>query len=126
MINRYDISSIYGQMKAVCAGITPNLYTSSRPKASDLRLNDFIVLRLPSKVKDMLAYGETQCWFALFAKDIGVVENYTRLAEMQRAIYNALPFKNDKCLIYEPVTQTGGSDGQGYHILFIQCKMTIY
>lgn len=119
----YDI--ILGEMKKLCVGITTNAYTSSRPEATS-GVKDFIICSLPIKQYDLGAYGQTICRFSLFAKDIAGVENYTELAEMQRALMGKLPINNDVCAIWEPVTLSGGSDKSGFHSLIIQCNMIIY
>lgn len=121
-----NYKSVLGEMKKVCQGVSSNIYTSTRPDASEC-VTDFVVCSLPVNQYDLTAYWKTMCRFTLYAKDLaGNIENYTKLSSMQEQILGKLPINNQICAIWNPVVISGGSDKSGFHLIHIQCNIIIY
>lgn len=123
---RLNYKTINGELKKVCQGIFNYIYTSGRPRTTPEVVTEFVVCSLPVKQIDRDAYAETICRFTIFVKNIGGVENYTRIAELQELLMNKIPYKNDVCLIWKPIIIQGGEDEAGFNALHIQCNLIIF
>lgn len=123
---RLNYKTLNGELKKVCQGIFSNIYTSDRPSTVPKTMSEFVVVSLPSMQRDRNTYAETTCRFTIFVKDINGVENYTRISELQELLMNRIPYKNEVCLIWNPITIQGGSVDAGYNALHIQCNLLIY
>lgn len=124
-IGNYGIKDLLLAMNTAFAGVSSNIFVTSRPKSSD-KMQDFAVISAPAKLFNNLGYGSTICRISLYAKDIqGLYENTPKLDSMQNAVYAALPISNAHYSITNPTPIDGGSDGLGFHVWHIQMDVLI-
>lgn len=63
-------------------GLSKNVFPQSRPKTYE-KMQDFVVVKVSSGVRDRNAYGDTTCRIELYAKCIqNGVENETKMETM--------------------------------------------
>lgn len=115
----YDAFSKSEVSKTVCVG--------ARPGATK-GIDDFVVIRVISSVKDNGGIGNTICRIELYARDIFSSENPQRLKEMFVACNDALAYlsENYPAYTFESSEQYDrGSDGLDFHSISIDLFTTI-
>lgn len=123
---RYNLKGLYQFLSGNMEGVSANVFISNRPPATDEKMEDFVVIALPSALNDRLGCGDTSCRISLFARDIaGKWENTVRLSQMQDALYAALPFSDSSYTVGSPAVRDGGSDNLGFHVWHITLEILI-
>lgn len=115
----YDAFSKTEVSKTVCVG--------ARPPATQ-GIDDFVVIRVISSVKDKGGIGNTVSRIELYARDIYSAENPERLKEMFLACNDALSYlsENYPNYTFESSEQVDrGSDGLDFHSISIDLFTTI-
>lgn len=115
----YDSFSKTKVSKTVCVG--------ARPGATK-GIDDFVVIRVISSMKDKGGIGNTVCRIELYARDIYSYENPERLKEMFLSCNDALFYlsENYPKYTFESSEQVDrGSDGLDFHSISIDLFTTI-
>lgn len=108
--------------------ISPNVFISTRPSAVSESMEDFIILRLPQGIRQPAdTYQLTTGQIVVFARDIeSDLENTIRLEEMQKAVVELFPIRDNRFLATQPILLYGGTDGLGFHSLIIQFNIRVH
>lgn len=114
----YDAFSKTQVSKTVCVG--------ARPPATQ-GIDDFVVIRIISPVRDNWATGKTICRIELYARDLYGGES-PALSEMYLKLKDALSYLSDTYPVY--IFQANdlvdrGSDGLDFHSISIDLTTTI-
>lgn len=115
----YEAFSLSGVSSTVCVG--------ARPKSSR-KLEDFVVVRVMSDIKDKGAIGTVLCRIELYAKDFCTSENPVKLKGMLDASDVAFRYLTEHYPSYTFVSEgfsDSKSDGFGFHSLSIDLFTTI-
>lgn len=120
----YNIKNLMEVLYDAMKGVSKNIFVQTRPKTHE-QMKDFIVISFPNRIYDNIGTGNTNCVIELYAKDTAAGINLTKLSSMQESVYERMPVNNDVCTIYRPVPVNTGSDGLGFHSVFIYCKVSI-
>lgn len=126
MINNFDISDIEKLIsdKVRELGVSENVW-NNRPKATDDRIADFVVVKVSGGISDKAAYGDCRVLIYLFARDIKEMKNSKRLSVMQQKL-RALPLWIEPLLINGKPRVIGDSaDDFGYHTRILNFKVFI-
>ena len=126
MINNFDISDIEKLIsdKVRELGVSENVW-NNRPKATDDRIVDFVVVKVSGGISDKAAYGDCRVLIYLFARDIKEMKNSKRLSVMQQKL-RALPLWIEPLLINGKPRVIGDSaDDFGYHTRILNFKVFI-
>lgn len=122
-------------------GVLESLYNSvssvsknrflERPNNTQKPMNDFVVVSIPTKITST-TYGyenyQSECVgrITLFAKDLkGGEQNIVSLQKMVDSTMALFPLHNELITAYKPNIIDLGSDGNGFHAIAIQFKLTI-
>lgn len=119
----YNISDMTKFLYDAIKGIEDNTFMS-RPEYSE-RMDKFIVVGFPLRIKDNGGYGSTTARIMIYVRDKSYGEDITTLGEMQKKVYDILPLTNDYYQIINPTTIPMGSDKLGFHCIAIQCVTII-
>ena len=115
----HDAFSTIGVSKTVCVG--------ARPPATK-GIDDFIVIRIISALKDKGAIATTVCRIELYARDIHSSENTTRLKDMFLSSKEAIRYLSanyPKYAFESSEYLDRGSDGLNFHSISIDLFTTI-
>lgn len=126
MINNFDISDIEKLIsdKVRELGVSENVW-NNRPKATDDRIADFVVVKVSGGISDKAAYGDCRVLIYLFARDIKEMKNSKRLSVMQQKL-RGLPLWIEPLLINGKPRVIGDSaDDFGYHTRILNFKVFI-
>lgn len=114
----YDAFSKTEVSKTVCVGARP---------AATQGIDDFVVIRVISPIKDNWATGKTICRAELYARDLYGGEN-PALADMYAKTKNTLSYLSDTYpqYVFQANDLTDrGSDGLDFHSISIDLTTTI-
>lgn len=118
--------SILQSLCILLQGVSGNIFASTRPIATDSKMSDFVLLRLPQAIYDRGdTYQTTTAQIVVFARDLAGQEDTIRLEKMQQAVAKLFPIVTDFYHAKKPMLLNGGSDGAGFHSLIIQFSITI-
>jgi len=112
-------------MSAVKAtGATSTIF-ATRPKSSE-RMNDFAVVSLASRIKDVAAYGTCEVEVSLFARNIENGKNAVKLGKMYDKLIASMPSQTGKYLIDpNPEILADAPDNYGFTARILLFKITI-
>lgn len=126
MINNFDISDIEKLIsdKVRELGVSENVW-NNRPKATDDRIADFVVVKVSGGISDRGAYGDCRVLVYLFARDVKEMKNSKRLSVMQQKL-RELPLWIEPLLINgKPRVIGDTADDFGYHTRILNFKVFI-
>lgn len=126
MINNFDISDIEKLIsdKIRELGVSENVW-NNRPKATDDRIADFVVVKVSGGISDKAAYGDCRVLVYLFARDIKEMKNSKRLSVMQQRL-RSLPLWIEPLLINgKPRVIGDTADDFGFHTRILNFKVFI-
>ena len=126
MLNNFDISDIEKLIsdKVRELGVSENVW-NNRPKATDDRIADFVVVKVSGGISDKAAYGDCRVLIYLFARDIKEMKNSKRLSVMQQKL-RELPLWIEPLLINgKPRVIGDTADDFGFHTRILNFKVFI-
>ena len=106
-------------------GLTANLYAGVRPAVLDTKVNELIVVRVTTDIKDMSALGYAIVAVEPYIKDKGGVRDGSRLSSFYNAICTVLPYITDKYIFTYSSSTPIISDGNGFSFQSIKLYTTI-
>lgn len=131
-----SIKDILRSMYDAVSGIADATYLQDRPKATDDRINSYILVELPTSLRSgVLDTGNSgyndftsTCRITLF------VRNRTRAGNINeidvnsvdskvKSILSLFPVCDDKVQITSPAVLLSGDDESGFHYVFIQARL---
>ena len=132
MISSRDIlQDMYNAVKGIC----DKVFLLERPGSTSDELNSFIVLSLPSAIRnnEMDDAGEsndysTTAWFEVYVRDnvssknINAVDINTQSEKVQE-VKSLFPINAQHCVIYDPEELMTDSDGKQFHLTYIRAKI---
>lgn len=99
-------------------GVSKNVFPQSRPKAYD-KMNDFVVVKVSSGVRDDNAYGDTICRVELYAKcRQNEIENEAKMKSMIEKMESFQPRIGPYHLSPNSILPLG-NDGYGFSMTAI-------
>lgn len=131
-----SVKEILQSMYLAVEGIADKVYLQDRPKATDDRINSYIVVELPSGlasgvidagVSDYDDYTST-CRFTLFVRNRARAGNIneidiTSVDSKMKALLGIFPIADDNVQITTPTIVLSGDDESGFHYIFIQARL---
>lgn len=129
----YDIQKIELVLRdAVLAGeVSKNVFMGQRPSVVDKSitksLNDFVVVKVPTSVRDRAAIGECICRIEWFVKnEQSGLKNSVKLSIIYEKLKSIFPIQNDTYLfdIYNDVMVLG-NDNENFHVQAININTII-
>lgn len=128
-----SIKTIYYSLAAQIKGICDKAYYQDRPKAVKDRPNSYIVISLPSNIRNMEIgqrgeYNDyhTTAQIEIYVKDKQSSNNpnavdINMMDDKVTKVLELFPIKDGKIVVTKPViTLDNVSDGDGFHVTFIQ------
>lgn len=117
------LQTLVSEMK----NISPNVYTSNRPKSVAADMQEFIVVSLPNMMYRKTygeGYGVTSSYvrIEIFVRDINGVEWVAKLDSIKEQIIALFPIVTDLVTISKPRVLISGDDGYGFHVWNIQAS----
>lgn len=109
---------------ALCRTANSNVYTGSKPTASDKLPSSFIVISIPGNITDLCALNQGYISLYLYAKDKGGRRDGESINNMFKALHSSFPHKNEGCF-FDYKSQASFPDKNDYHILALNLKVTI-
>lgn len=116
-------------------GICDKVFLLDRPESTSDELNSFIVLSLPSAIRnnEMDDAGEsddysTTAWFEVYVRDKVSSKNINAvdinaLSEKIQKVKALFPINAEHCVIYDPDELMTDSDGKQFHLTYIRAKI---
>lgn len=116
-------------------GICDKVFLLDRPESTSDELNSFIVLSLPSAIRnnEMDDAGEsndysTTAWFEVYVRDKVSAKNINAvdinaLSEKVQKVKTLFPINAKHCVIYDPDELMTDSDGKQFHLTYIRAKI---
>lgn len=116
-------------------GICDKVFLLDRPESTSDELNSFIVLSLPSAIRnnEMDDAGEsddysTTAWFEVYVRDKVSSKNINAvdinaLSEKVQKVKALFPINSEHCVIYDPDELMTDSDGKQFHLTYIRAKI---
>ena len=126
MLNDFDITDIEKLVsdKVRELGVSTNVW-NNRPKATDDKISDFVVVKVSGGITDRAAYGDCRVLVYLFARDIREMKNSVKLSVMQKKL-EALPLWIEPLLINgKPRIIGDTADDFGFHTRILNFKVFI-
>lgn len=128
MATEFKIKDMLSVLYTSMAGISDNIFITTRPKSVAAEMSDFIVVSLPVSIDSDLCgtgHGRTStiCRIELCARDTSNGENIVRLNEMLGMTLDKFPITNDTIEITHPRVIMSGSDDYEFHIVTIQANL---
>ena len=129
----YDIQKIELVLRdAVLAGeVSKNVFMGQRPSVVDKSitksLGDFVVVKVPTSVRDRAAIGECVCRIEWFVKnEQSGLKNSVKLSIIYEKLKLIFPIQNDTYLfdIYNDVMVLG-NDNENFHVQAININTII-
>ncbi len=129
----YDIQKIELVLRdAVLAGeVSKNVFMGQRPSVVDKSitksLGDFVVVKVPTSVRDRAAIGECICRIEWFVKnEQSGLKNSVKLSIIYEKLKSIFPIQNDTYLfdIYNDVMVLG-NDNENFHVQAININTII-
>lgn len=131
-----SVKEILQSMYLAVEDIADKVYLQDRPKATDDRINSYIVVELPSGlasgvidagVSDYDDYTST-CRFTLFVRNRARAGNIneidiTSVDSKMKALLGVFPIADDNVQITTPTIVLSGDDESGFHYVFIQARL---
>lgn len=114
-----------GVSKNVFMGQRPSVYKNSNSITESLK--DFVVVKVPTSVRDRAAIGECICRIEWFVKnEQSGLKNSAKLSLMYEKLESIFPIQNDRYLfdIYNDVIVLG-NDNENFHVQAININTTI-
>lgn len=126
MRNDFDITDIEKAITDAVRGLGVSAHVwNNRPKATDDKISDFVVVKVTGGVSDNAAYGDCRVSLHLFARDVKEMKNAKKLSAMQKKFYDA-PLSIGKYLIDGHPRYVGDTaDDFGFHARIINFKVII-
>lgn len=117
------LQTLVSEMK----NISPNVYTSNRPKSVTADMQEFIVVSLPNMMYRKTygeGYGVTSSYvrIEIFVRDMNGVEWVAKLDSIKEQIIALFPIVTDLVTISKPRVLISGDDGYGFHVWNIQAS----
>lgn len=116
-------------------GICNKVFLLDRPESTSDELNSFIVISLPSAIRnnEMDDAGEsddysTTAWFEVYVRDKVSSKNINAvdinaLSEKVQKVKALFPINAKHCVIYDPDELMTDSDGKQFHLTYIRAKI---
>lgn len=126
--NNYDIEKIESELKkaVVASGTSKNVFTGNRPKVSDDKMTDFIVVRVITDLKDLHAYGGTVCRIEAYAKNLdNDIKNSTKISFLMGKIRAMFPIESSFCIFDETSIIPLGNDDFGFNVTALNISTII-
>ena len=126
MLNDFDITDIEKLVsdKVRELGVSTHVW-NNRPKATDDKISDFVVVKVSGGITDRAAYGDCRVLVYLFARDIREMKNSVKLSVMQKKL-EALPLWIEPLLINgKPRIIGDTADDFGFHTRILNFKVFI-
>lgn len=129
----YDIQKIELVLRdAVLAGeVSKNVFMGQRPSVVDKSITkspgDFVVVKVPTSVRDRAAIGECICRIEWFVKnEQSGLKNSAKLSLIYEKLKSIFPIQNDTYLfdIYNDVMVLG-NDNENFHVQAININTII-
>jgi hypothetical protein len=131
-----SVKEILKSMYDAVEGIADKTYLQDRPKATDDRINSYIVVELPSNlssgvidagVSDYDDYTST-CRFTLFVRNRTRAGNINeidinKVDALMTSLLNIFPVADGHVQITSPSVVLSGDDESGFHYIFIQARL---
>lgn len=132
MVNSRDIlQDMYNAVYGICNKV----FLLDRPESTSDELNSFIVISLPSAIRnnEMDDAGEsddysTTAWFEVYVRDKVSSKNINAvdinaLSEKVQKVKALFPINAKHCVIYDPDELMTDSDGKQFHLTYIRAKI---
>lgn len=132
MVNSRDIlQDMYAAVKGIC----DKVFLLDRPESTSDELNSFIVISLPSAIRnnEMDDAGEsddysTTAWFEVYVRDKVSSKNINAvdiniISEKVQKVKALFPINAEHCVIYDPDELMTDSDGKQFHLTYIRAKI---
>lgn len=122
-------------MYAAVKGICDKVFLLDRPESTSDELNSFIVISLPSAIRnnEMDDAGEsddysTTAWFEVYVRDKVSSKNINAvdiniISEKVQKVKALFPINAEHCVIYDPDELMTDSDGKQFHLTYIRAKI---
>lgn len=126
--NNYDIEKIEAELKkaVVASGASKNVFTGNRPKVSDDKMKDFIVVMVVTDLKDLYAYGRTVCRIEVYAKNLdNDIKNSTKISFLMGKIRAMFPIESSFCIFDETAIIPLGNDYFGFNVTALNISTII-
>ena len=121
MSANYDQSEIEKTLRDMVkqAAVSENIFCGVRPKNTDKKMEDFVVVKVTGGITDMAAYGNTTCSIDLYVRDVGGIKNGAKLSAMFRKIDELIPRQQGKLLLNNMRVIADVPDGYGFTVRMI-------
>ena len=133
-MNEFDITDIEALFTEQVRALGFPRVWNNRPKATDDKISDFVVVRVSGGISDRVCFGSTRIAVYLYARDILEMKNSKKLSVMQKKL-SGLPLWIEPA---EPSTTGGGllingnprivgdsADDFGFHARIVTFHVTI-
>lgn len=95
------------------------IFLGTRPKVDIPTDKDaFIVVSIPSDVRDRNAFGKFIARIDIYARDLNGLKNINRLTELHDKVFDLLPITTTD-YSFDLMSELGDSDSLGYHVTLI-------
>jgi hypothetical protein len=127
----FDSYTVLMDLYNAVAGISDNIFVTNRPTSVDEKMNDFIVVALPVRMRTQ-TYGyehyveKTTGRIILYVRDkTNGIPNMARMQSMIDATAKIFPINTENIGCYRPSVVDSGSDDNGFHTYIFQFSLII-
>ena len=110
--------------------ICANRYVQERPKIINEKTDEFVVVSCPYTFhKRTMGYGfgssYSMCRIELYVRDVGGAIAINRLDVMLKDVIALFPVTGNNITVFDPKPVLQTSDGNGFHAVFVNCKINV-
>jgi hypothetical protein len=126
----FEVMKMKQALYDAVAGISQNRFLSERPKILNDKVNDLVVVVLPSIIQTPVygyGYGASYsiCRIELYARDLASGENIAKLDTMLKDTITLFPISKGGVLVSRPRVVMKGSDDNGFHVVFVNAEISV-
>jgi hypothetical protein len=127
----FDTYTVLLDLYNAVKGISDNIFTKNRPTSVDSKMNDFIVVELPVRMRTQ-TYGydhyveKTTGRITLYVREkTNGIPNIARMQTMIDKVVKLFPINTENIGCYRPSGIDSGSDDNGFHTYMFQFSLII-
>lgn len=125
-VTRYYIAEVLQEVCTQMKDVSRNVFSESRPSATQQQMDDFLVVSLPVSIEDRNAWQRTTLRIEIFVKNrVSGVAYTKKLQELLDMVVSKFPIVTRRFSATSPRLLLKGADGLGFTVWNIQTKLII-